>query len=67
MIDGTELAAFGLTEPEAGSGSDALRTTAVAVAVEGGWRITGQKNSVSHLQAVAATHARQPDSTRRRA
>jgi alkylation response protein AidB-like acyl-CoA dehydrogenase len=63
MIDGTELVAFGLTEPEAGSGSDALRTTAV----EGGWRITGQKNSVSHLQAVAATHARQPDSTRRRA
>ena len=64
MIDGTELVAFGLTEPEAGSDAAALRTTAVAV--DGGWRITGQKNSVSHLQAAAATlvYARQPGSTR---
>src|SRR6202034_774185 len=35
MIDGTELVAFGLTEPEAGSDAAAIRTTAVRV--DGGW------------------------------
>ncbi len=64
MIDGTEVVAFGLTEPEAGSDAAALRTTAVPV--DGGWRISGQKNSVSHLQAAGATlvYARQPGSSR---
>jgi cyclohexanecarboxyl-CoA dehydrogenase len=64
MIDGTEFVAFGLTEPEAGSDAAAIRATAVPV--DGGWRITGQKNSVSHLQAAAATlvYAREPGSAR---
>jgi cyclohexanecarboxyl-CoA dehydrogenase len=64
MIDGTEVVAFGLTEPEAGSDAASLRATARPV--EGGWRVTGEKNSVSHLQAAAATliYARAPGSTR---
>jgi cyclohexanecarboxyl-CoA dehydrogenase len=64
MIDGTELLAFGLTEPEAGSDAASIATTAVPVA--GGWRISGEKNSVSHLHAAAATlvYARVPGSTR---
>jgi cyclohexanecarboxyl-CoA dehydrogenase len=64
MIDGTAVVAFGLTEPEAGSDAGSLRATARPV--EGGWRVTGEKNSVSHLQAAAATliYARAPGSTR---
>ena len=64
LIDGTELVAFGLTEPEAGSDAASLRTTAVPA--DGGWRITGEKNSVSHLHAAAATlvYAREPGSAR---
>jgi cyclohexanecarboxyl-CoA dehydrogenase len=64
MIEGSEFVAFGLTEPEAGSDAAALRTTAVPV--EGGWRISGQKNSVSHLEAAGATltYARTPGTTR---
>jgi cyclohexanecarboxyl-CoA dehydrogenase len=64
MIDGSEFVAFGLTEPEAGSDAASLRTTAEPV--EGGWRITGQKNSVSHLEAASATliYARTPGSSR---
>jgi cyclohexanecarboxyl-CoA dehydrogenase len=64
MIDGTAVVAFGLTEPEAGSDAASLRATARPV--EGGWRVTGEKNSVSHLQAAAATliYARAPGSAR---
>jgi cyclohexanecarboxyl-CoA dehydrogenase len=64
MIDGTGMVAFGLTEPEAGSDAASIRTTAVPAA--GGWRITGEKNSVSHLHIAGATlvYARQPGSTR---
>jgi cyclohexanecarboxyl-CoA dehydrogenase len=64
MIDGSEFVAFGLTEPEAGSDAASLRTTAEPV--DGGWRINGQKNSVSHLEAAAATliFARTPGSSR---
>jgi cyclohexanecarboxyl-CoA dehydrogenase len=64
LIDGTELVAIGLTEPEAGSDAASLRTTAVPV--EGGWRITGEKNSVSHLHLSGATlvYARLPGTTR---
>ncbi len=64
LIDGTELVAIGLTEPEAGSDAASLRTTAVPV--EGGWRITGEKNSVSHLHVAGATlvYARLPGTTR---
>jgi cyclohexanecarboxyl-CoA dehydrogenase len=64
MIDGSEIVAFGLTEPEAGSDAAAMRTTATPV--EGGWRLSGEKNSVSHVQAASATlvYARQPGSER---
>jgi cyclohexanecarboxyl-CoA dehydrogenase len=64
LIDGTEMVAIGLTEPEAGSDAAALRTTAVPV--DGGWRITGEKNSVSHLHAAGATlvYARRPGTAR---
>src|SRR6202000_1617150 len=60
LIDGTEVVAIGLTEPEAGSDAAAMRTTATPV--PGGWRISGQKNSVSHLHVADATlvYARQP-------
>jgi cyclohexanecarboxyl-CoA dehydrogenase len=63
LIDGTEFVAIGLTEPEAGSDAAALRTTATPV--PGGWRISGQKNSVSHLHISGATvvYARQPGTT----
>jgi cyclohexanecarboxyl-CoA dehydrogenase len=64
LIDGTEFVAIGLTEPEAGSDAASLRTTATPVA--GGWRLTGEKNSVSHLPIAGATlvYARQPGSVR---
>jgi cyclohexanecarboxyl-CoA dehydrogenase len=64
MIDGSEVVAFGLTEPEAGSDAASMRTTARPV--PGGWRITGEKNSVSHLSAAGATlvYARLPGSQR---
>src|ERR1700744_2849230 len=60
LIDGTEVVAIGLTEPEAGSDAAAMRTTATPA--PGGWRISGQKNSVSHLHVADATlvYARQP-------
>src|SRR6201992_4080971 len=47
LIDGTEFVAIGLTEPEAGSDAAALRTTATPV--PGGWRLSGQKDTVRHL------------------
>lgn len=64
MIDGSEFVAFGLTEPEAGSDAASLRSTAIPV--PGGWRVSGEKNSVSHLSAAAATlvYARLPGSSR---
>jgi cyclohexanecarboxyl-CoA dehydrogenase len=64
MIDGTEIVAFGLTEPEAGSDAAALRTTATPA--QGGWHLSGEKNSVSHVHAASATlvYARQPGSER---
>ncbi len=64
MIEGREVVAFGLTEPEAGSDAAAMRTTATPV--DGGWRLSGEKNSVSHLHAAGATlvYAREPESTR---
>jgi cyclohexanecarboxyl-CoA dehydrogenase len=64
MIEGTEIVAFGLTEPEAGSDAAALRTTATPA--DGGWHLSGEKNSVSHVHAAGATlvYARQPGSER---
>ncbi len=43
---GDHLAAFALTEPEAGSDAGAARTKAVAGG--GGWRITGSKIFITH-------------------
>jgi alkylation response protein AidB-like acyl-CoA dehydrogenase len=45
VLRGELLFALALTEPEAGSDAAALRTRAVAV--EGGWRITGRKTWIS--------------------
>jgi cyclohexanecarboxyl-CoA dehydrogenase len=65
MIDGTEIVAFGLTEPEAGSDAAALRATATP-AQGGGWHLSGEKNSVSHIHVASATlvYARLPGSER---
>lgn len=64
MIAGTDVVAFGLTEPEAGSDAASMRTTATPV--NGGWVLTGEKNSVSHLSAAGATllYARIPGTSR---
>jgi acyl-CoA dehydrogenase len=45
LADGTLRAAFGLTEPEAGSDAGAIRTRAERV--PGGWRINGRKHWIS--------------------
>jgi acyl-CoA dehydrogenase len=50
LADGTLRAAFGLTEPEAGSDAAAIRTRAERV--PGGWRINGQKHWISGGQAA---------------
>jgi alkylation response protein AidB-like acyl-CoA dehydrogenase len=58
LARGERLAAFGLTEPEAGSDAGATRTTATPV--DGGWSINGSKafitNSGTHItQCVTIT------------
>ncbi len=45
LLAGRALAAFGLTEPEAGSDAAAIRTRAERV--EGGWRSNGRKHWIS--------------------
>ena len=45
LADGTLRAAFGLTEPEAGSDAAAIRTRATRV--PGGWKIEGRKQWIS--------------------
>lgn len=46
MLSGSQLGAYCLSEPNAGSDVAAIRTRAVAV--EGGWEITGGKAWISH-------------------
>jgi acyl-CoA dehydrogenase len=46
VASGEAIAAFALSEPEAGSDAAALRTTAGRV--DGGWRIDGQKTWISN-------------------
>ncbi len=46
LAEGRVLGAFGLTEPEAGSDTRAIRTHAERV--DGGWRINGQKAFISN-------------------
>lgn len=53
IADGSVLPAFCLTEP--GHGSDAAALTVRAQRDDGGWRITGEKTSIS--MGTAATHA----------
>ncbi|HET6507048.1 MAG TPA: acyl-CoA dehydrogenase family protein [Baekduia sp.] len=49
---GEWLAAFALSEPDAGSDAGALRTNAVAV--DGGWRLNGAKNWITNAGVAGA-------------
>jgi alkylation response protein AidB-like acyl-CoA dehydrogenase len=49
---GEWLAAFALSEPDAGSDASALRTKGVQV--DGGWRVTGSKNWISSAGVAGA-------------
>lgn len=64
FISGEHVVALGLTEPASGSDAAALQMTATKVA--GGWRLNGEKNSVSHVSVAAATivFARAPGTSR---
>ncbi len=61
VAEGAQLAAFALTEPEAGSDAGAARTRAIADGA--GWRLTGTKIFITHgsvaktLVVFAATEA----------
>jgi acyl-CoA dehydrogenase len=62
--DGTKIAAFALTEPEAGSDVTAMRT--LAHRVDGAWRLDGEKTFISnagiaHHYVVFARHADDKD------
>lgn len=64
-IEGTYLAAFGLTEP--GAGSDAGGTTTLATRNEGGWVISGEKcyiTNAGHAGYIVATARTSRDSRR---
>jgi alkylation response protein AidB-like acyl-CoA dehydrogenase len=52
FASGAWLGAFALSEPEAGSDAAAMRTRARRV--EGGWRISGAKNWISHAGVADA-------------
>lgn len=52
LVDGTQLVALGLTEP--GSGSDAAAMRSTAVRTEHGWRINGEKTSVTAIPFARA-------------
>ncbi len=52
FASGAWLAAFALSEPEAGSDASAMRTRARRV--DGGWRISGAKNWISHAGVADA-------------
>ena len=52
FASGEWLAAFALSEPDAGSDASALRTRATRV--EGGWSISGAKNWISNAGVAAA-------------
>ncbi|MFC9762072.1 acyl-CoA dehydrogenase family protein [Rhodococcus jostii] len=66
LINGEQTIAIALTEP--GSGSDASALTTTATAVEGGWRLNGEKTAISWaMNATAALiYAREPGSSRAR-
>ena len=53
IADGTEKMAFGLTEPDAGSNSHNIKTTAKRI--DTGWRISGSKYYISAVDQSDAT------------
>jgi cyclohexanecarboxyl-CoA dehydrogenase len=50
LVDGTHMVALGLTEP--GSGSDAAAMRTHATRVDGGWRLNGEKTSITGVPFV---------------
>jgi cyclohexanecarboxyl-CoA dehydrogenase len=52
LLDGRTLVAFALTEPEAGSDASSLRCRAVPTS--SGYRLTGEKTSISNLGHASA-------------
>ncbi|WP_108933361.1 acyl-CoA dehydrogenase family protein [Streptomyces ardesiacus] len=55
LADGTRLMAFGITEPDAGSNSHRITTTARRDAATGDWLLTGRKVFVSGVDIAEAT------------
>ncbi|MEU9520751.1 acyl-CoA dehydrogenase family protein [Streptomyces sp. NPDC048224] len=55
LADGTRLMAFGITEPDAGSNSHRITTTARRDATTGDWILTGRKVFVSGVDIADAT------------
>ena len=53
IADGTKIMAFAITEPDAGSNSHQITTTAQAVP-EGGWRLNGRKVFISGVDNADA-------------
>ncbi|MGW2558307.1 acyl-CoA dehydrogenase family protein [Streptomyces sp. NPDC001514] len=54
LADGTRTMAFGITEPDAGSNSHRITTTARRTE-DGGWRLTGRKVFISGVDIADAT------------
>lgn len=52
LASGEAVMAFAITEPDAGSNSHNIRTTATKV--DGGWRISGGKTYISHVDNAQA-------------
>lgn len=55
LADGTRKMAFGITEPDAGSNSHRITTTARREAATGDWLLTGRKVFVSGVDIAEAT------------
>ncbi|MFF9103514.1 acyl-CoA dehydrogenase family protein [Streptomyces rubrogriseus] len=55
LADGTRLMAFGITEPDAGSNSHRITTTARRDTATGDWILTGRKVFVSGVDIADAT------------
>ncbi|WP_395574101.1 acyl-CoA dehydrogenase family protein [Streptomyces sp. BK79] len=55
LADGTRLMAFGITEPDAGSNSHRITTTARRDGATGDWLLTGRKVFVSGVDIADAT------------
>lgn len=52
LVDGTHMVALGLTEPGSGSDASAMRTTADRT--DSGWRLNGEKTSVTAIPFAKA-------------